>query len=199
MTRRVVWLMLALGFAGAARAQDTSPADSPIWAKVHASLLANAKLEPGDGVVVLDTPKRAEDAAIVPLAIRAQIPQTKERRIETIWLIIDNNPSPIAAVFNFTLESGRADLETRVRIEQYTHVRAIARTSDGKLYMASNYIKASGGCSAPAGKDAVAARSNMGKMRLRVGDPVELGRPTPVQLMVSHPNESGKSPNPLPK
>jgi sulfur-oxidizing protein SoxY len=191
MTRRVVWLMLALGLAGAARAQDTSPADSPIWTKVHASLFANAKVESGDGVVALDTPKRAEDAAIVPLAIRAQIPQTKGRRIETIWLIIDNNPSPVAAVFNFTLESGRADIETRVRIEEYTHVRAIARTSDGKLYMASNYVKASGGCSAPAGKDAVAARANMGKMRLRVGDPVEAGRPTPVQLMVSHPNESG--------
>ena len=189
----IVRLMLALGLTafafGAARAQDAVPADSPIWAKVHASLFANAPLEPADGVLALDTPKRAEDAAIVPLAIHAQFPQTKERRIDTIWLVIDNNPSPIAAVFNFTLESGRADIETRVRIEEYTHVRAIARTSDGKLYMASNYVKASGGCSAPAGKDAVAARANLGKMRLRVGDPVEAGRPTVAQLMVSHPNE----------
>jgi len=193
MTRRVVWLILALGLtvSGATHAQDASPADSPIWAKVHASLFGNAQIEPADGVVVLDTPKRAEDAAIVPLAIRAQFPQTKERRIETIWLIIDNNPSPVAAVFTFTLESGRADIETRVRIEEYTHVRAIARTSEGKLYMASNYVKASGGCSAPAGKDAIAAKANLGKMRLRVGDPVQAGRPTPVQLMVSHPNESG--------
>jgi len=193
MTRRVASLMLALGLAafGAARAQDATPADSAIWAKVHASLFANAQIEPADGVIALDTPKRAEDAAIVPLAIHAQFPQTRERRIDTIWLVIDNNPSPIAAVFNFTQESGRADIETRVRIEEYTHVRAIARTSDGKLYMASNYVKASGGCSAPAGKDAVAARANLGKMRLRVGDPIEAGRPTVAQLMVSHPNESG--------
>lgn len=193
MTQRVVWLILALGLAlpGAARGQDTSPADSPVWAKVHASLFGNAPLAPADGVVTLDTPKRAEDAAIVPLAIRAQFPQTKERQIETIWLIIDKNPSPVAAVFHFTLESGRADIETRVRIEEYTYVRAIARTSDGKLYMASNYIKASGGCSAPAGKDAIAARANLGKMRLRVSDPIEVGRPTVAQLMVSHPNESG--------
>jgi len=193
MTQRVVLLILALGLAvpGAARAQDPSPADSPVWAKVHASLFGNAPLAPADGVVTLDTPKRAEDAAIVPLAIRAQFPQTKERQIETIWLIIDNNPSPVAAVFRFTLESGRADIETRVRIEEYTHVRAIARTNDGKLYMASNYIKASGGCSAPAGKDAIAARANVGKMRLRVGDPVEPGRPAVAQLMISHPNDSG--------
>ena len=115
---------------------------------------------------MLDTPKRAEDAAIVPLAIRAGFPQTKNRYIERVWLMIDNNPSPIAAVFNFTLESGRADIETRVRIEEYSYVRAVALTNDGKLYMAANYVKASGGCSAPAGKDAIAARANLGKMRL---------------------------------
>jgi sulfur-oxidizing protein SoxY len=192
MTRRFICVILALGFAaGAARGQEASPAGSAIWTKVHASVFANAPLEPADSVIALDTPKRAEDAAIVPLAIRAQFPQTRERYIETIWLIIDNNPSPIAAVFHFTLASGRADIETRVRIEEYTHVRAVALTNDGKLYMAANYVKASGGCSAPAGKDAIAAKANLGKMRLRVSDGVEAGRPALAQLMVSHPNDSG--------
>jgi len=193
MTSRLACMILALGVAaaGVARGQDASPADSAVWKKVHASIFGNAVLEPADGVVTLDTPKRAEDAAIVPLAIRAQFPQSKERHIETIWLVIDNNPSPIAAVFRFTLESGRADIETRVRIEEYTYVRAVARTNDGKLYMAANYVKASGGCSAPAGKDAVAAKANLGRMRLRVGDAVEAGRPAIAQLMISHPNDSG--------
>jgi sulfur-oxidizing protein SoxY len=191
--RAVLGLVVTLAIAGAttARAQDTSPADSAVWKKVHASVFGNAELGAADAVVVLDTPKRAEDAAIVPLAIRAQFPQTKDRHIEKIWLIIDNNPSPIAAVFNFTLDSGRADIETRIRVEQYTYVRAVALTNDGKLYMAANYVKASGGCSAPAGKDAVAARANLGKMRLRVSDEVEPGRPAVAQLMISHPNDSG--------
>jgi len=190
---RFLCVMVALAFiaAGTARAQDANPADSVVWKKVHASVFANAPLEAADTVVKLDTPKRAEDAAIVPLAIRAQFPQTRERYIEKIWLIIDNNPSPIAAVFQFTPESGRADIETRIRIEEYTHVRAIALTNDGKLYMAANYVKASGGCSAPAGKDAVAAKASLGKMRLRVNDAVESGRPAVAQLMISHPNDSG--------
>ena len=193
MASRLACVILALGVAaaGAAQGQDASPADSAVWKKVHASMFGNASLEAADGVVTLDTPKRAEDAAIVPLAIRAQFPQTKERHIETIWLVIDNNPSPIAAVFRFTLESGRADIETRVRIEEYTYVRAVALTNDGKLYMAANYVKASGGCSAPAGKDALAAKANLGRMRLRVGDGVEAGRPAIAQLMISHPNDSG--------
>jgi sulfur-oxidizing protein SoxY len=190
---RLICAVVALAFAatGTVRAQDVNPADSVVWKKVHASLFGNAPMEAADSVVRLDTPKRAEDAAIVPLAIRAQFPQTRERFIERIWLIIDNNPSPIAAVFQFTPESGRADIETRIRIEEYTYVRAIARTNDGKLYMAENYVKASGGCSAPAGKDAIAAKANIGKMRLRVGDAVESGRPTVAQLMISHPNDSG--------
>jgi sulfur-oxidizing protein SoxY len=193
MTRRLAYAILALGVAvaGPARSQDANPADSVIWKKVHASLFGNAPLEAADAVVTLDTPSRAEDAAIVPLAIRAQFPQTRARYIETIWLIIDHNPSPIAAVFHFTPESGRADIETRIRIEEYTFVRAIALTNDGKLYMAANYVKASGGCSAPAGKDVAAAKANLGKMRIRVGEAVEAGRPAIAQLMISHPNDSG--------
>ena len=179
MTRRLFCALVALGFAaaGVVRAQDTSPADSVVWKKVHASVFDNASLDPADAVVVLETPKRAEDAAVVPLAIRARFPQSRDRYIEKVWLIIDNNPSPVAAVFTFTPESGRADIETRVRIEEYTYVRAVALTNDGKLYMAANYVKASGGCSAPAGKDAVAARANLGKMRLRVGDVLVPGQP----------------------
>jgi sulfur-oxidizing protein SoxY len=193
MMRRVFCALVAVGFvaSGMARAQDGNPADSAVWKKVHASVFGNARLDAADAVIVLDTPKRAEDAAVVPLAIRARFPQSRERYIDKIWLVIDNNPSPIAAVFTFTPESGRADIETRVRIEEYTFVRAVALTNDGKLYMATNYVKASGGCSAPAGKDAVAARANLGRMRLRVGDVLEPGRPAVAQLMISHPNESG--------
>ena len=177
--------------ANAARAQDADPAESAVWKKVHESVFANAPIAPADGIVTLDTPKRAEDAAIVPVAIRSGIAQRNDRYIDTIWLIVDNNPSPIAAVFHFTTASGRADMETRIRVEQYTHVRAIAKTNDGKLYMAVNYVKASGGCSAPAGKDAEAARASLGKMRIRVDGTPASGKPVLAQLMISHPNDSG--------
>ena len=111
--------------------------------------------------------------------------------MQKIYLIIDQNPSPIAAVFHLTPDSGRADIDTRVRIEQYTYVRAIAETSDGKLYMATRYVKASGGCSAPAGKDQEAALARLGKMKFRVDNKVALDHPNLAQLMISHPNNSG--------
>jgi len=185
--------MLALWLATpvASWAQENDPEASVIWQKVRADLFAGKAIAAGDNVLALDTPKRAEDAAIVPVAIRAKFPQTSDRYIQTLWLIIDNNPSPIAAVFQLTPESGRADIETRMRVEQYTQVRAIALTNDGKLYMVSNYVKASGGCSAPAGKDAEAAKANLGKIRLRFDDVLVSDRPARAQLMISHPNDSG--------
>ena len=103
-------------------------------------------------VIVLEAPPRAEDAAIVPIAIRARFEQKPERFIRKVWLVIDDNPSPIAAIFSYTLDSGRADIETRVRVDEYSHVRAIAETDDGGLYMATRYVKASGGLLGAAGQ-----------------------------------------------
>jgi sulfur-oxidizing protein SoxY len=191
LTRRLLAAAFALGVSLAASAQVPDPDASAVWQKVRASLFGTAALDSADNVITLETPKRAEDAAIVPIAIRAAFPQSPERAIQTVWLFVDNNPSPIAAVFQFAQESGRADIETRIRVEEYTYVRAVARTSDGRLHMAANYVKASGGCSAPAGKDAVAARANLGKMRLRVDEDAVPGQPSRAQLMVSHPNDSG--------
>jgi len=181
-------------WSGAAFAADPAPdpARSEVWNKVHASLFQGARFEANaDQVIALETPVRAEDAAVVPVAIRARFAQSPERSIDRIWLVVDHNPSPVAAEFQFTPDSGRADIETRIRIEEYTHVRAIARTSDGKMYMVANYVKASGGCSAPAGKDPEVAKANLGKMRLRVEEKPSPGQPVLAQLMVSHPNDTG--------
>jgi sulfur-oxidizing protein SoxY len=195
MSRRWSAVLLVIAFAASAAsvvcAQAPDPNASAIWQKVHADLFGGAQIDTAQGVIALETPPRAEDAAIVPVALRGAFPQSPERFIDRIWLLIDNNPSPIAAVFDFTPESGRAEIETRIRIEQYTFVRAIARTNDGRLHMMANYVKASGGCSAPAGKDAVAAKANLGKMRLRVDEATAEGQPARAQLMVSHPNDSG--------
>jgi sulfur-oxidizing protein SoxY len=180
------------GNAALAADADPDPNKSEIWNKVHASVFQGARFEANaDQVIALETPKRAEDASVVPIAIRARLAQSPQRRIDKVWLIVDRNPSPMAAEFQFTPDSGRADIETRIRIEEYTFVRAVARTDDGKLYMVANYVKASGGCSAPAGKDPAVAKANIGKMRLRVEEKPVAGKPVLAQLMVSHPNDTG--------
>lgn len=169
-----------------------NPEDSPIWQKVRASLFQSRPIiTTGEAVISLDAPVRAEDAAIVPIAIKTRFPQTPARYIDKVYLIIDNNPSPIAAIFQFTSLSGQADIETRVRIDEYTHVRAIAETNDGQLHMTTRFVKASGGCSAPPGKDPQAALANLGRMKFRVEGDTASNRPVLAQLMISHPNNSG--------
>lgn len=169
-----------------------APDASPRWVQVRDSLFAGRRItDPGDAVIKLEAPVRAEDAAIVPIAIRAAFAQSPERSIRKVWLVIDNNPSPIAAVFSYTQASGRADIETRVRIDEYTFVRAIAETGDGQLFMSTRFVKASGGCSAPPGKDPASAQASLGQMRWRVDASPAPRQPVLAQLMISHPNDSG--------
>lgn len=142
--------------------------------------------------IEITAPYRAEDPALVPLQITSKFPQTAERYIKTITVVIDNNPVPFSASFDFTPDSGKADITTRMRFNAYTHVRAIAETNDGKLHMAKAFVKASGGCSAPIGTDLEAAMARMGKMKFKFdGDKATPGQPNAVQLLVSHPNITG--------
>lgn len=183
----VIVLIPALTYA-----QSTEvPPDSPMWQKLRVAFFQDRPISPdGDRLVTLETPKRAQDAAVVPVALKAHMPQSSQRYIKTIHLIVDDNPAPLAAVFHLTPASGLADIETRVRVEQYTYVRAIIETSDGALAMTKRYIKASGGCSAPANR-APGEDSNLGKMKLMTQDNPQMNQPVMVQLMIRHPNASG--------
>jgi sulfur-oxidizing protein SoxY len=192
LRRFAITSFVALALAPAANRVIAQEPESPEWQKVRQALFSDRAFEPDStNLIELEMPARAEDPAVVPLVIRTRVAQTADRYIAKIYLIVDKNPSPLGAVFALSPDSGRADIETRVRIEEYTHVRAIAETNDGKLYMAQRFVKASGGCSAPAGKDAQAALARLGKMRLRTDGEVRLNEPNQVQLMISHPNHSG--------
>ena len=195
MTRAMGLAMTALLCFGSAQAQlknGDNPEASEIWQKVRASLFQSRPIATAaDDVIVLDTPQRAEDAAIVPIGIKTRFPQSAAHYVDKLYLIIDNNPSPISAIFQFTQASGQADIETRVRVDEYTHVRAIAELNDGRLFMATRWVKASGGCSAPPGKDQAAAMASLGKMRFRVEGDARANQPVLAQLMISHPNNSG--------
>ena len=197
--RSALGVALLAGLGPSAWAQvktGENPEASPIWQKVRANLFQSRPITAAAAdMLSLDAPVRADDAAVVPIAIRTRAPQTGGKRIDKVYLVIDNNPSPISAIFQFTPLAGRADIETRVRIDEYTHVRAIAETSDGQLLMATRFLKAAGGCSAPPGKDAQAALATLGRMKFRVetdpaADP-KGDRPVLAQLMISHPNNSG--------
>jgi sulfur-oxidizing protein SoxY len=168
------------------------PAASAIWLKVQASLFEKRTLLPAPaGLLTLEAPVRAIDAAVVPVALRTKLPANAGYTISKLYLIIDSNPSPISGIFTFAPGAGPADIETRVRIDGYSWLRAIAETSDGKLFMTHRFVKASGGCSAPPGSDPAAALATMGQMKLRVEGDVNGKEPVLAQLAIQHPNHTG--------
>ena len=117
-----------------------------------AQIFNDRPIQDGKEIVAIDAPYRAEDAALVPIEMRSLLPAGDTRRIVNITLVIDENPSPLAATFAPAASSGMTSLSTRIRVDAYTNLHAVAELDDGHLYGAQRFIKAAGGCSAPAAK-----------------------------------------------
>src|SRR3546814_19022275 len=67
----------------------------------------------GDGVIALEAPYRALDAATVPVVVTAQIPQTEDRYIKSLTLVVTDNPAPIVGTFHFSPANGISSDERR--------------------------------------------------------------------------------------
>lgn len=188
----VVASLLPIGTVHAADTEDD------IWPSIRSELFDDRAIASETGKVTLDAPYRAQDAAVVPLAIT--IPADIARETKTLTLIVDKNPAPVVATFKFgdAAGVGARKIETRVRVDMYSNVRAIIETNSGELHMTTKFVKAAGGCSAPALKDMDSALANIGKMKLRwITAPQQSSPMKEAQVMVRHPNYSGMQMNQL--
>jgi sulfur-oxidizing protein SoxY len=161
-----------------------SPAPDP-WPGLVTDIFGGRPIEAREGVVSLEAPVRAEDAAIVPMTLRFFDAYPRKAT-----LVVDQNPMPMAASFALGERSGVGFIATRVRVNSYTNVHAVAETHDGALVSTVKFVKASGGCSAPAGKDQDEAKANLGKMKYREFKSSQAGK-REAQIMIRHPNNSG--------
>ncbi|MEY2655575.1 MAG: hypothetical protein RLZZ524_2603 [Pseudomonadota bacterium] len=182
------------GVPGGIYRDADNPEASPRWQQVRASLWGDRPIrtvvaDPAE--LTLSAPRRADDPAFVPVALRSSLAPGGAQGIRRLTLVIDNNPSPIAAVFDLPADGALPQIETRVRVDDYSFVRVIAESADGSLRMALRHVKSSGGCSAPPGGDEAAMRAAMGRMQFRAPEAAVQGRPLALQWMVSHPNHSG--------
>lgn len=186
---------LALATTSAARAavgglpSNTGHADlSPEWERLRVKLFGTRPISVTAGRVQLIAPLRAAYGASVPVRIVSQFAQTPGLYVKRMHLLVDKNPSPLAATLELTPEIGQADFETRLRVDEYSHVRVVSELSNGELHMDSRYVKTSGGCSAPPNRD---SPELIGKTIFRLPGPPTMGTPTAVDLTVIHPNDTG--------
>lgn len=163
---------------------------SPEWEHLRDKLFGQRPIEsqPQLSAVQLVVPLRAAYGASVPVKIVSKLPQRESLYVRKMHLLVDKNPSPVAAVLDLTTELGQADFETRLRVDEYSHVRVISELSNGQLHMDSRYVKTSGGCSAPPNRDALHL---IGKTVFKLPGAVKLNEVNTADVTVIHPNDTG--------
>lgn len=165
--------------------------DESDWHRIKKQYYGEKTIQENNNIIEIKAPYRAEDPALVPIKIISKLTQTKHRYIKKIMVFVDKNPYPFVGEFTLTPLSGKPDLAMRIRVNSYSYVRTIAQMNDDTLYMSKKFVKASGGCSAPLGKDLDAAMKRLGKVKFKLSNPLQKDQPTLVQLLISHPNITG--------
>ena len=139
-------LLAALGVAGwfrpaaaAGEAWNKDAFEAHAFADARQALGAHESAQSLD-IAFVQTPEIAENGAVVPIGVTSRIPHT-----DSIAILIEKNPSPLAAVFDIPAGTEPA-ISTRVKMAQTSNVYAFVR-ADGKYYVAAKEIKVTlGGC-----------------------------------------------------
>lgn len=166
----------------------THDASSPEWEKIASRLFPGRTLRAGQDTVQVIAPLRAAYGASVPVKVVSKLAQKPELYVRRLFIVVDKNPSPVAAVFDLDTEVGQADFETRLRVDEYSHVRVVSELSDGTLHTDSRYVKTSGGCSAPPNRD---SPHLIGKTMLKLAGELHMDQPVAADVTVLHPNDTG--------
>ncbi|MEQ8823085.1 MAG: quinoprotein dehydrogenase-associated SoxYZ-like carrier [Filomicrobium sp.] len=165
------------------------------WDWLKPEVFGERAILDGRGIIEFEAPNRPEDQSHVPVSIKTKL--NDGRTIKTVYFIVDENPSPVAAKFEMGEGRSEVALSALFRFNAATDTRAVVEASDGSLYMVSKHTKFAGGqasCSAPPQGDPKEIAANMGKMTLEnvgaVSTTMTVLRPK-MKLTLSHPNHTG--------
>lgn len=182
-------LAASIGVLAAIPAQ----AKEDLWPILREQAFGDRPIAEEDGAVVLETPQKVEDAALVPITVR--VPPHVKDKLKSLSIFIDNNPDPKVATLNFGPAAGAGgerSFATRVRVDNFSHARAVLELEDGSLHMATKFLAAAGGCAAMQAKDPEADMTGLGKTIVRTFEPALSSNPIwSAQVMIKHPNHNG--------
>jgi sulfur-oxidizing protein SoxY len=192
MTQELCICVLLTGWGLSAAQAAPPPGDEEAeraarWKDLQHAIFADRQIRDGSEWMAIDAPARALDAALVPVTLTVK----GDRAIKGMYLVIDNNPGPLAGHFIFGPQGDPHSLKLRVRVNAYTYMHAVAETRDNQLYSVARFVKAAGGCSAPAGADEQQAMQDIGHIKVRFLQPFVAGRAMEAQIMIRHPNFNG--------
>jgi len=92
------------------------------------------------GEITLGAPVIAENGAVVPVSVKTSL-----QGVESISIVVEKNPRPLAVYFEMSPES-LPDVACRIKMGKTSNVMAVVKTSDG-LFSATKEVKVTiGGC-----------------------------------------------------
>ena len=104
-----------------------------------AALLGTEEATPSEQIM-LKVPEIAENGAVVPVTI-----ETSLENVESISIVVPNNPRPLAATFEI-LPGTLPEVSSRIKMGETSDVIAVVKTDAG-LFRASKEVKVTiGGC-----------------------------------------------------
>ena len=175
-------LVSILVVASAAFADVTPSASSGAWQALRANFYGSKDIgEVDEKLMSLSAPASTPDPTATPVVIH--FGQKAAGKVRQVRVIIDHNPSPLAASMELAQGVPIDEIELRLRIDRATSVRAIAELDDGSLEMRSAWVNASGGCSAP---PSASGAGVLGDIRFRPSADHKS-----LQMSIYHPNNSG--------
>jgi len=176
--------VLATLIAPSARAEEDEAARAARWHDLAKYIFDGRQPADLAGWVSIDAPMRAMDAALVPITLTV----ADGRQIKSLYLVVDENPSPVAAHIVFGPAADAHTMTMRIRVDQYTNLHAVVETQDGRLISTARFIKAAGGCSAPGSETPDLALKSAGQMKLRISNQPGTAH---AELLIRHPNFNG--------
>ncbi len=193
-----VWLFACVAFIAAPSLP--THADDEAWDSLREELFSDRQIEKAEGRFKIYVDSSVRDAAMVPVSIRISskmVPVTNR-----IHLLIDNNPAPVAGVFEFGDayrkggDIGERKIETRIRLNANSSIRAVFETDDGKLFMAHGSARGGGGCSSVPAKDVDKILAQLGRIKVKLAaQPAISEQWREATVMVRHPNFTGMQPD----
>ncbi len=142
--------------------------------------------------ITLDLPSVSEDGASVRLTVSVDSPMSSDDYVEAIHLYALGNPSPPIATFRLTPRAGKAEITTRVRLNESQTVVALAEMSDGSVRVAEQRPRVTvSGCLIREETYGNGGDDTLPEPRVRMPRRLAAGEPGEIITLLNHPMETG--------
>jgi sulfur-oxidizing protein SoxY len=184
-----------------------SHALEPSWPDLRDQLYGEQLLMQTGNTIGIDAPYRSDMDSRTQIGATVTAPDGE--MLDSVTVILDENPMPVSAVFSFEQPVSSFFFDVTMRVNGPTPLHVVAKTARGQLFVADTFVKTSGqgACSAPPGTDPELAMATIGNMAVGVqelsqkprllqttlvkSEAADLGDSKLMDLTIQHPSHSG--------